>query len=77
MALIQKSEILLEVDGDDAETLQTDLGAAVAIAESASLSCGGGVLVTQHDYWSFTVAVSAEVPIGHTVQQRAWRSACW
>src|SRR5688572_13071235 len=57
MTLIKKSEMLLEVDGDDPDTLQADLRAAVAIAESASLSCGGGVLVTQHDYWSFTVAV--------------------
>lgn len=76
MTLIQKSEMLLEVDGDDPETLQADLGAAVAIAEFASLSCGGGVLVTQHDYWSFTVAVSPEVPLGRTVQRLAWRSAC-
>lgn len=76
MTLIQKSAMLLEVDGDDPETLRADLGAAVALAESASRSCGGGVLVTQHDYWSFTVAVSSDVPRGRTIEARAWRSAC-
>jgi hypothetical protein len=76
MTLIQKSAMLLEVDGDDAETLQADLGMAVALAESASRSFGGGVLVTQHDYWSFTVAVSTDVPHGRTIETRAWRSAC-
>lgn len=76
MTLIQQSETVLEVDGDDAETLQADLGAAVAIASSSTHGCGGGVLVTQHDYWSFTVTVSPEIPRGHTVQRLAWREAC-
>lgn len=76
MTLIQNSQTLLEVDGDDAETLEADLSVAVALAESATRSCGGGMLVTQHDYWSFTVAVSADVPHGRTVQRLAWRSAC-
>ncbi|WP_142058331.1 hypothetical protein [Pseudarthrobacter sp. B4EP4b] len=76
MTLIQKSETTLEVDADDAFTLQEDLGAAVAIASSACLNRGGGVLVTQHDYWSFTVSVSPNIPNGHTVQRQAWRLAC-
>ncbi|MFN3924208.1 MAG: hypothetical protein ACK4K6_11245, partial [Pseudarthrobacter sp.] len=76
MTLIQNSETALEVDGDDALTLQTDLSAAVAIASSACRSRGGGVLVTQHDYWSFTVSVCQDIPAGHTVQQQAWRATC-
>ena len=75
MTLIQKSESMLEVDADDAATLQEDLGAALAIASTACRSRGGGVLVTQHDYWSFTVSVSPDLPSGHTVQQQAWRLA--
>ncbi|TLM87079.1 hypothetical protein [Pseudarthrobacter sp. NamE5] len=76
MTMIQQSETMLEVDGDDALVIQTELDAAVALASSACRSRGGGVLVTQHDYWSFTISVSPDIPAGHTVRRQAWRAAC-
>lgn len=76
MTMIQQSETTLEVDGDDALVIQAELDAAVALVSSACRSLGGGVLVTQHDYWSFTVSVSPDVPNGHTFRRQAWRVAC-
>ena len=76
MAMFQRSETTLEVDGDDALVIQAELDAAVALASSACRSRRGGVLVTQHDSWSFTVSVSPDVPAGHLVRRQAWRVTC-
>ncbi|MCW3767348.1 MULTISPECIES: hypothetical protein [Paenarthrobacter] len=76
MTMTQRSETTLEVDGDDAVIIQEELDAAVALASSACLSRGGGVIVTQHDYWSFTVSVSPDVPTGNTLRRQAWRAEC-
>ena len=40
----------------------------------AQLMGGAGVLITQHDYWSFTVVPTFEVPFGQRSEQRQWLS---
>jgi hypothetical protein len=33
---------------------------------------GAGILITQHDYWSFTVAPTFMVPFGQKIEKRQW-----
>jgi hypothetical protein len=76
MTIFQESESVLGVDRDDAVTIDSDLARAVEIAElKAQLMGGAGVLVTQHDYWSFTVAVTSAVPFGQRIEKRGWLAA--
>lgn len=73
MAIFKESESSLAVDADDPHTLNIDLCRAMEIAElEAQLMGGAGVLITQHDYWSFTVAPTFEVPFGQRTEQRQW-----
>lgn len=76
MTIFQQSDAALYVDGDDPATIQSDLAAAVQIAEQkARLAGDAGVLVTQHDYWSFTVSVSRHVACGARADKRQWLAA--
>ncbi len=70
---------ILEVTGQDPESLQNNLTAAVNEAcELAMLIGGHGILVTQHDFNSFTVSLSPDVPYGQTWEQRSFgRSGNW
>ena len=65
------SDVVLEITAHDTDTVETDLNAAVEIAQiHAMKECRHGVLVTQHGYTSYTVAVSRDVPYGQTHERR-------
>jgi hypothetical protein len=73
MTIFKESELSLAVDADDAHTLNSDLCGAIEIAElEAQLMGGAGVSITQHDYWSFTVTPTFDVPFGQRTTQRQW-----
>ena len=77
VTIFKASELVLCVDGDDAATLEFDVARAVEIAElEAQLFGNAGVVVTQHDYWSFTIAVTSTVPFGQRIERRQWFTAC-
>ena len=65
------SDVVLEITAHDPNTVENDLNAAVEIArEHAMKECRDGILVTQHGYTNYTVAVSREVPYGQTHKRR-------
>lgn len=65
------SDVVLEITAHDPNTIQNDLNAAVEIArDHAMKESRHGILVTQHGYTSYTVAVSGEVPYGQTHERR-------
>jgi hypothetical protein len=65
MMIKRHSGVVLEVTAHDPETVENDLNAAVEIArEHAMKECRRGILVTQHGYTNYTVAVSRDVPYG-------------
>jgi hypothetical protein len=65
------SDIVLEITAYDPHTVESDLNAAVEIArEHAMKESRHGILVTQHGYSSYTVAVSRDVPYGQTHERR-------
>jgi len=73
MTIFRESESALVVDANDALTLHRELSRAIEIAElEAQLMGGAGVVITQHDYWSFTVAPTFKVPFGQRTEQRQW-----
>jgi hypothetical protein len=73
MTIFKESQSELGVDGDDAVTINSDLCRAIEIAElEAQLMGGAGILITQHDYWSFTVAPTFMVPFGQRIEQQQW-----
>ncbi|WP_146072410.1 hypothetical protein [Arthrobacter sp. Y81] len=77
MTIFQASELVFCVDGNDAATLESDVAKAVEIAGlEAQLSGNAGVVITQHDYWSFTIAVTSAVPFGQRIERREWLAAC-
>jgi hypothetical protein len=74
VAITHRSEVVLEVDGDDPAAIQKDLNAAVLIAQRIAMCYGrDGVLITQHDYWSFSVTTSPDIPYGEIRQNTQWR----
>jgi hypothetical protein len=65
------SDVVLEITAHDPDTIENDLNAAVEIArEQAMKECRHGILVTQHGYTRYTVAVSRDVPYGQTHERR-------
>jgi hypothetical protein len=65
------SDLVLEITAHDPDTIENDLNTAVEIArEDAMKECRHGILVTQHGYTSYTVAVSRDVTYGQTHEQR-------
>jgi len=64
----------IEVDGANPESLQENITAAVNEIRSRAMLLGRhGIMVTQHDFNSFSVKISAEVPYGETWEQRSFR----
>lgn len=62
---------LLEVRVHEASRIHDDLNGAVDRAVSHAINKGGyGVLVTQHSYTFYTVALSEEVPYGQIMERR-------
>lgn len=71
MMIKRHTDTVLEVAADDPDTVEKDLNTAVGMArEYAMKERSHGILVTQHGYTSYTVAVSREVPYGQTHERR-------
>jgi hypothetical protein len=65
------SDLVLEITAFDPHTVENDLNTAVEMArEHAMQERRHGILVTQHGYTSYTVAVSGDVPFGQTREHR-------
>jgi hypothetical protein len=65
------SDLVLAITAHDPDTVETDLNTAVEMArENAMQESRHGILVTQHSYTSYTVAVSRDVPFGQTHERR-------
>lgn len=63
---------ILEITAQDRETIDNDLDTAVELARVHAMEQGHGILVLQHGYSNYTVAVSREVPYGQTRERRQW-----
>ena len=65
------SDLILEITAYDPHTVENDINTAVDMArEHAMQERRHGILVTQHGYTSYTVAVSRDVPFGQTHERR-------
>lgn len=65
------SDVVLEITAHDPETIESDLNTAVEIARMHAMQNHSyGILVTQHGYTSYTVAISRDVPYGQTHERR-------
>ena len=65
------SDLVLEITAHDPRTIESDINTAVDMArQHAMLEGRYGILVTQHGYTSYTVAVSRDVPFGQTHERR-------
>lgn len=65
------SDLVLEITAHDPRTIESNLTTAVEMArQHAILEGRHGILVTQHDYTRYTVAVSRDVPFGQTHERR-------
>jgi hypothetical protein len=65
------SDVVLEITAHDPDTVENDLNTAVEIARGHAMKeRRHGILVTQHGYSSYTVAVSRDVPYGQTHERR-------
>ena len=65
------SDLVLAITAHDPDTVENDLNTAVEMArEHAIKESRHGILVTQHSYTSYTVAVSRDVPYGQTYERR-------
>ncbi|BAS12371.1 hypothetical protein AHiyo8_06740 [Arthrobacter sp. Hiyo8] len=65
------SDVVLEVTAHDPDTIENDLNTAVEIArEHAVKESRHGILVTQHGFTRYTVAISRDVPFGQTLERR-------
>jgi hypothetical protein len=65
------SDVVLEINAHDPDTIENDLNTAVEIARTHAMQeRRHGILVTQHGYTSYTVAVSRDVPFGQTHERR-------
>jgi hypothetical protein len=61
----------LEITAQDPESVQNELSAAVIRARDRALSGGRqGILVTQHSFSSYTVAISPDVPYGESRERQ-------
>jgi dissimilatory sulfite reductase (desulfoviridin) alpha/beta subunit len=65
------SDVVLEITAHDPDSIENDLNTAVEIArEHAVKERRHGVLVTQHGFTRYTVAISRDVPFGQTLERR-------
>ncbi len=65
------SDLVLEITAYDPRTVENDLNTAVEMVREHAMQEGRhGILVTQHGYSSYTVAVSRDVPFGQTRERR-------
>jgi hypothetical protein len=66
----QRPNFSLELTAEDPKAIDRDLNAAVEIALQHAMHSRQGILVTQHGYTNYTVALSREVPPGEIREQR-------
>jgi hypothetical protein len=67
----QHSDLVLEITAHDPDTVENDLNTAVDNVRKQAMQEGRhGILVIQHGYTSYTVAVSRDVPYGQTYERR-------
>lgn len=65
--------IIVDAVGADPRTVDRRLNDAEAAARERAMRDGSrGILITQHDYTSFTVSLSEDVPFGLTRESREW-----
>ncbi len=65
------SDLVLAITAHDPDTVENDLNTAVEMArEHATRESLHGILVTQHSFTSYSVAVSRDVPYGQTHERR-------
>lgn len=65
--------LTIAVTATDRASMEQQLDEAVAIAQTRAMQEGGeGILVTRHDFGSFTVALSDAVPFGLTREHQNW-----
>jgi hypothetical protein len=65
-----RTGLVLEIEAETAALLAEELDAAVAVARARAMEENRhGILVTRHSPTLFTVAVSAEVPFGLTLER--------
>ncbi|MGY2747610.1 hypothetical protein [Arthrobacter sp. UYCu723] len=69
---MRPTTLTLDVSGEDPDTIQTNLTAAVDTAITQAMAMGHchGIMVTQHAYNDFTVTVHPDVPFGQTREER-------
>ncbi|NHW49222.1 hypothetical protein HAV21_20395 [Paenarthrobacter sp. MSM-2-10-13] len=66
-------DLPITVIATDRAGMERGLDEAVAVARTRALHQGRqGILVTRHDYKSFTVALSDAVPFGLTREHQNW-----
>lgn len=67
------SELTISVTATDRASMELQLDEAVAAARSMAMNeRHRGILVTRHDYRSFTIALSEAVPFGLTREHQDW-----
>jgi hypothetical protein len=69
----QLPDLILEITAHEPGTIETELNTAVETVLTHAMrerSCG--ILVTQHGYNRYTVALSPDVPYGETRERREW-----
>jgi hypothetical protein len=65
--------LTMAVTAADRASMDRQLDEAVAVARTRAFREGRqGILVTRHDYGSFTVALSDAVPFGMTLEHQDW-----
>lgn len=76
MTLGDPTDLTMAIRGQNAEQIQSELDAAVELAIKHARRTGcQGVLVTQHSFTSFSVALNPNVPYGQTHEYRAQETA--
>lgn len=69
----QLPDLVLEITAHEPGTIETELNTAVeTVLTQAMRERSSGILVTQHGYNRYTVALSPDVPYGETRERREW-----
>ena len=68
------SDSVVEVTANTRKALEKELDTAVDILSRQARELGRqGIMVTRHNYTTFTVAISEDVPYGRTEEREQWR----
>ena len=66
-------DLVLEITAREPGIIETELNTAVeTVLQQALRERSCGILVTQHGYDRYTVALSPDVPYGETRERRKW-----